>query len=101
MTTHEKKTPDWLVERLALGELDEAAAADVRRRRAAEGRDADAELAAIAVSNRQILAALPPEMVAATVRRRAETRRVRRSSWMLALPLVLGGAAALVLFARP
>jgi hypothetical protein len=101
MTAQDKKTPDWLVERLALGELDDVAAADVRRRLAAEGRDADAELAAIATSNREILAALPPETVAATVRRRAEARPARRASWMLALPLVLGGAAAVMLMARP
>ncbi|HVU52859.1 MAG TPA: ActD-like protein, partial [Polyangia bacterium] len=60
MTTREDRTPDWLVERLALGELDAAAAADVRRRLAAEGRDADAELAALAASSREILDAHPP-----------------------------------------
>jgi hypothetical protein len=101
MSAREKKTPDWLIERLALGELDDATAADVRRRLAAEGRDVDAELAAIKASNQQILAALPPETVAAAVRRRAEARPTRRSSLMLALPLILGGAAALVMFARP
>jgi hypothetical protein len=101
MTAQDKKTPDWLVERLALGELDATTAADVRRRLAAEGRDVEAELAAIATSNREILAALPPAMVAGTVRRRAEARPARRGSWMLALPLVLGGAAALLLMARP
>jgi hypothetical protein len=101
MTAQEKKTPDWLVERLALGELDAATAADVRRRLAAEGRDVEAELAAIATSNREILAALPPAMVAGTVRRRAEARPARRASWMLALPLVVGGVAALLLLARP
>jgi hypothetical protein len=101
MTAQDKKTPEWLVERLALGELDATAAADVRRRLAAEGRDVEAELAAIATSNREILAALPPAMVAGTVRRRAEARPARRASWMLALPLALGGVAALLLVARP
>jgi hypothetical protein len=101
MATHEKKTPDWLVERLALGELNAADAADVRKRMEAEGRDVEAELAAIATSNREILAALPPETVAATVRRRAETARpTRRAAWMVALPL-LGAAAAVMLVARP
>jgi hypothetical protein len=101
MATHEKKTPDWLVERLALGELDAAAAADVRRRLEAEGRNVEAELAAIAISNRQILAALPPATVAATVRRRAEApRSSRRAAWLVALPL-LGAAAAVMLVARP
>jgi hypothetical protein len=98
MTTR-KQTPDWLVERLALGELDAAAAADVRRRLAAEGRDADAELAALAASSREILEAHPPARVAASVRARAEARRPR--TWLFALPLVLAGAAALGLVARP
>jgi hypothetical protein len=101
MTAQDKKTPEWLVERLALGELDATAAADVRRRLATEGRDVEAELAAIATSNREILDALPPAMVAGTVRRRAEARPARRASWMLALPLAVGGVAALLLVARP
>jgi hypothetical protein len=98
MTTSKDKTPDWLLERLALGELDAAAAADVRGRLAAEGRDADAEIAALAVSNREILAAHPPARVAAAVRARA-TRPARR--WLAIAPLVLAGAAAVVLVARP
>jgi hypothetical protein len=100
MTTHEKKTPDWLLERLALGELDEAAAADVRRRLAAEGRDADAELAALAASSREILEAHPPARVAAALRVRAAEARPART-WLVALPLVLAGAAAIGLVARP
>src|SRR5712675_1103473 len=71
MSARKNTTPEWLVERLALGELDAAAAADVRRRLAAEGRDADAELAALATSNREILEAHEPARVAATVRARA------------------------------
>jgi len=82
MTTREKHTPDWLVERLALGELDDAAAADVRRRLAAEGRDADAEVAALRASNREILEAHPPARVAAAVRARAATPR--RRGWLAA-----------------
>jgi hypothetical protein len=101
MATQQKKTPDWLIERLALGELDAAAAADVRKRMADEGRNVEVELAAIATSNREIIAALPPQTVAATVRRRAEAAPpARRVSWMLALP-VLGAAAAIMLVARP
>ena len=100
MTAREPKTPEWLVERLALGALDAAAAADVRRRLAAEGRDADAELAALATSSREILEAHPPARLAAAVRARAaEAKRPRR--WLAALPLVLAGAAAVVLVARP
>lgn len=97
MTTTRKQTPDWLVERLALGELDAAAAADVRARLAAEGRDADAELAALAASSREILAQHPPARVAAQVAARA----VRPRRWLALAPLVLAGAAAVVLVARP
>jgi hypothetical protein len=100
MSTREKQTPDWLVERLALGELDAAAAADVRRRLAAEGRDADAELAALATSSREILEAHPPALVAAAVRARDVEARPTRG-WFFALPLVLAGAVAVGLVARP
>ena len=95
--------PDWLVERLALGELDAAGAADVRRRLAAEGRDADAELAALARSSREILEAHAPARVAATVRARAPQTpggRAGARRWLVGGPLALAGAAALVLVAR-
>jgi hypothetical protein len=99
MTTRKDGTPEWLVERLALGELDAAAAADVRRRLAAEGRDADAELAALAASTREILETHPPARLAAAVRARAAARAPRR--WLVVAPLALAGVAALVLVARP
>jgi hypothetical protein len=100
MTSSKDRTPDWLLERLALGELDAAAAADVRGRLAAEGRDADAELAALAASNREILEAHPPARVAAAVRARANAARPARR-WLAIAPIVLAGAAAVVLVARP
>jgi hypothetical protein len=99
MTTRKQRTPDWLVERLALGELDAAAAADVRRRLAEEGRDADAEVAALAASSREILESHPPARVAAAVRARAGKPRSR--AWLAALPLVLAGAAAIGLAVKP
>jgi hypothetical protein len=115
-TESKKRVPDWLLERLALGELDDATAADVRARLAAEGRDVDAELAGIATSNRALLEAHPPAEVAVAVHGRIEARRVaagvqarveasskaerRRLRFQLA-PLVLGAAAAFLLFARP
>jgi hypothetical protein len=100
MATHDTKTPDWLIERLALGELDAAAAADVRKRLAAEGRDADVTVAAIGASNREILESLPPSRVAAAVRERAGSK-ARRGSWLYAMPVLAAGVAALVLVARP
>ena len=45
---NKRHVPDWLLERLALGELDAETAADVRRRLAAEGRSPDDVAAAVA-----------------------------------------------------
>ncbi|MDB4982965.1 MAG: hypothetical protein JWM82_3717, partial [Myxococcales bacterium] len=57
------KTPEWLIERLALGELDPATAADVRARLAAEGRTLEGEIGALAISNREILNDVPPARI--------------------------------------
>ncbi|HET6146625.1 MAG TPA: hypothetical protein VFH68_03780 [Polyangia bacterium] len=101
-----KKTPAWLLERLAQGELDQPAAQEVRARLAAEGRSLDDELAALERSNRELLAAQPRETVTASIRRRAEAAGTRagRSSrlnfWIA--PLALTGSLGLVLLvARP
>src|SRR6185369_9022099 len=102
MTTRDGKTPTpaWLIERLAQGELDAATAASVRQRLADEGRSPEAEIAALATSNREILQAHPADKVAAAVRGRAPRRA--RASWLLAgLPLMAGAAAALLVMARP
>jgi hypothetical protein len=100
MTTGRDLIPDWLIERLAQGELDVAAAADVRRRLAAAGRDADAEIAALAASNREILEAQPAARIAASVRARAADARPARR-WLVGAPLALAGVAAIALLARP
>jgi len=101
-----KKTPTWLLERLAQGELDNAAAEEVRARLAAEGRSLEDELAALDRSNRELLAAQPKETVAASIRRRAEAARAgagrssRLNFWIA--PLALTGSLGLVLLvARP
>lgn len=101
-----KKTPAWLLERLAQGELDAAAAEELRARLAAEGRSLDDELAALEHSNREVLAAQPKEIVAASIRRRVEATRAgaRRTSrfnlWIA--PLALTGSLGLgLLVARP
>ncbi|HVR64796.1 MAG TPA: hypothetical protein VMU50_23010 [Polyangia bacterium] len=112
MATQTRKTPDWMIERLALGELDPATAAEVRRRLLDEGRSPEAEIAALAQSNRQLLAAHPVARVAAAVRERAQERRSNeqasrgatgrwRLGWQLGTPLVLGAAAVAIVFARP
>jgi len=107
MQQDNRNVPDWLLERLALGELDAETAADVRRRLAAEGRSPDEVIAAVAASNREILEELPATPTAAAIRRRAEkaeaaARPARRRAFFLGAPLALVGAAAAVLvMARP
>jgi len=102
MTKPVKPVPTWLLERLALGELDAATAADVRRRLAEAGQDADAVVAGLLASNAELLAAHPPARLVPAIRRRSEPQPPRRTRtlWMLA-PAVLAGAVALVLWARP
>lgn len=93
MTT---KVPDFMVERLARGELGPEAAAEVR---AALGEDADARLAALAEDDASILAELPPAEVADEVRRRIARARPRPEPtpvrwWVPTAALVAAGAIA-------
>jgi hypothetical protein len=97
---NKRPVPDWLLERLALGELDAETAADVRRRLAAEGRSPDDIAAAVATSNREILEQLPATPTAAAIRRRAERaaaaeKPARRRTALWGLPLALAGGLAL------
>jgi hypothetical protein len=94
MQENKRHVPDWLLERLALGELDEETAADVRRRLAAEGRSPDDIAAAVATSNREILAELPASQAAAE-------QPARKRMFLWGAPLALAGAAAVLLLARP
>lgn len=100
--------PEWLLERLRHNELGAEEAAEVRRRLQAEP-DGEARLAALGASDREILARLPPQEVAAEVRRRlarteqataaapASTTRQRPSyNWAFS-GLALGAAGVLVL----
>src|SRR4051812_12468016 len=100
--TKPMKTPAWLIERLALGELDATTADGLRARLRAEGRDPDELLAALATSNRAVLEAMPKRMVAASVRARLESARAARRprGWMLALPTVAVAAAVLLVVVR-
>ena len=102
MQQNNRNVPDWLLERLALGELDAASAADVRRRLAAEGRSPDDIMAAVAASNREILAELPATPTVAAIRERAAkaaaaARPARRRAFVWAAPLALAGGFAAVL----
>jgi len=97
---NKRHVPDWLLERLALGELDAETAADVRRRLAAEGRTADEIAALVATSNREILEELPATPTAAAIRRRAEragatARPSRKRTALFVLPVALAGGLAL------
>ncbi len=103
---NKRHVPDWLLERLALGELDAETAADVRRRLGAEGRTPDEIAALVAASNREILEQLPATPTAAAIKRRAEraaaaARPARKRVFLWSAPLALAGVAAMVLVARP
>ena len=108
--TSPRRTPDWLLERIALGELppEELAAA---RARLAQEPDGEARLAALEAENRAILAKLPPGAVAREVESRAAgARRVeaargeprpfyrRTSAFILASALA---AVVLLVLVRP
>jgi hypothetical protein len=100
MQQDDRNLPDWLLERLALGELDAETAADVRRRLAAAGRSPDDVMAAVAASNREILAELPATPTAAAIRRRAAqaaaaARPSRKRTVLWSLPVALAGGLAL------
>ncbi len=87
--------PQWLLERLAAGELPEDAARRVWARLQASGEGR--RLAELHRSNRELLAAHPPAQVAAEVHRRLGRRRSR-----LVLPvLAFGMAAALLAVPQP
>ncbi|RKG90909.1 ActD-like protein [Corallococcus sp. CA053C] len=112
-------TPDWLLERIALGELppDELAAA---RARLAQEPDGPSRLAALEADSRAILARLPPQAVAREVMARAARPEAAvagahvvaaptraeasppRPSWRF-LPVLVPvlAAAALVVLVRP
>lgn len=95
-----KKTPAWLVERAAQGELDGAEMAELRSRLLAEGRSLDDEIEQLRQSNRQILTELPRATMGAAIRRRAAAGAQpehRRRVIMLFPPLAAAGALGLVI----
>ena len=94
----ERAVPDWLLERMAAGELPAAEAARLRAR--LEARGELGRLQALEASNQQILAAHPPAAVAAEVQRRAQPSP-RRPAWRTTLVsgLALAAAGLAVLFA--
>ena len=91
------RVPDWLLERLAAGELPAAQERELRARLAQAG-ETD-RLSALAASNAEILAALPPARVVPEIERRAAApRTTRRAPRLLALSLAATCAAGLAVF---
>ncbi|MBN2359192.1 MAG: ActD-like protein [Deltaproteobacteria bacterium] len=99
-----QRTPDWLLERIALGELppDELAAARRQLESEPDGRE---RLAALEASNREILAALPPAAMADRIRQRAAEQGAparRASRWLgVAIAAPALAAAALLIWLVP
>lgn len=96
------RIPDLVLERLAKGELPPEEAARVR---AQLGDEADATLAELARDDAEILAATPPAMVAAEVRRRlarggAEVRASTAVRWWVPAGALLAAGALAWWFAQ-
>lgn len=103
MTSAHHRTPDWLLERIALGELPPAELAAARARLAEEP-DGLSRLAALESDTRASLEALPPARVAREVEARAARQDAPRPAFRLspAWGLVPALAAvALVMVALP
>ena len=105
MSTPTRRTPDWLLERIALGELPPAELAAARARLAEEPEGLQ-RLARFEQHNAQVLAALPPQEVAREVARRrrvllaARPERRRFPTLALGLPLAAALSLLVVLAAR-
>ena len=93
MDSTRDKVPDWLLERLAAGELLPEKAAEVRERLQAQGEEH--RLLALATSSAEILKALPPEKVLREIERRTQAGAVRRARPVWALSAVAACAAGL------
>ena len=93
----EARIPDWLLERVALGEVPARLRDDLEPRLAADPSAAD-RLAALAADDRAILAAHPPARVAAEVERRRGARQVVVVSRRYRLAGIAMAAAAVALF---
>ncbi|WP_050726496.1 hypothetical protein [Vulgatibacter incomptus] len=70
----ERRVPDWLLEKLALGELGRDEAAGVRRRLEAED-GGEARLKSLHASNRELLERYPAAPMARAIRQKVDGRR--------------------------
>jgi hypothetical protein len=98
MQSARRSLPDWLLERLAAGDLPPARATQARNHLWATGEAG--RLRGLEASNLALLAAHPPAEVAREVHRRRQTPP-RRWSLALARPALAAGLAALALLAAP
>lgn len=93
-----REIPDWLVERLAAGELPPAQADSIRRRLEENGQEH--RLATLARSNEEVLSKYPPQVVASEVRRRLAAERTSRPRlrpfWTLSMATACAAGLAMV-----
>src|SRR4051812_32971968 len=92
------RVPDWLLERLAVGDLPKERAAQVRAQLELES-DGARRLEQLRRSNKEILLQPPPRAVVPEIHRRAGRTRSTRPMLLLTLP-ALAAAAALGLAVR-
>ena len=105
MVAMHDKIPDWLLERLAAGELPQPQAAELRERLQAQGEEH--RLSALAASSAEILATFPPERIVPEIQRRAAAKRTRpvavqrlRPLWALSMVTACAAGLAVVLVVR-
>jgi len=94
MPRDDVRVPDYLVERLAAGDLPAIEEAALRERLAREPNGA-ARLAALSADDAAVLERHPPRVVAAEVLRRTEPRPPRSLAWRI-VPALAAAAAVLV-----
>lgn len=96
MTEH-KGISDLDIERFVLRELSESRLAEIDRLRAADP-TLEARIAAVSLSDAEILESYPPRQTAAAIREAAEKGVSRsKSRWRVALPVIGTAAASVVL----
>lgn len=92
-----RPTPDLMLERLRLGELDPVAA---ERLKAAMSPEESARLDAMDAEDAELIALHPPRVVAVEVERRARPASTRRR-WVWAAPVLAAAAVALLVWPTP
>lgn len=107
MATMTDKVPDWLLERLAAGELPQTQAAELRLRLQTQGEEH--RLSTLVSSSAEILATLPPARIVPEIERRAAlsaghaqpaaTRR-RRPMWALSAVAACAAGLTVMLVVR-